>query len=101
MMHIAYPLYFHKIYKFPLSYFRKFINFPLFLSNVRLFCLICVFFFPYFDLDAFMPQALHSLDAPVWRTFFICRGLGVSLLFSILIVTNMRFTRAENGLYLA
>jgi len=32
------------------------------------------FFFPYFDHDAFMHHALHSLDAPVWRNFFIYRG---------------------------
>jgi len=50
MMHIAYPPYFHKIYKCP----AIFAKFTFSLLNLRF------FFFPYFDLDAFM----HVLDIP-------------------------------------
>jgi len=68
MTHIEYifPHYFHKIYKFPL-FKQKLINiFTLYFRSIGDF-LITVFGFPYFDLDAFTPHALHAQDAPACR----------------------------------
>src|SRR6218665_1582870 len=87
-IYIFSPPYFRKIYQFsPIS-----VQFTSCLLNLR-------FFLPYFDHDAFMHHALHSLDAPVWRNIFKYRGLAT--LFSTSLLQNMRFTRAKNVLHLA
>jgi len=54
------PLYFHKIYKFPL--FSQNLEISPYFRSIHVFCLIYVFFAsPDFDHDAFMHHALHQI----------------------------------------
>jgi len=98
IMHIAYLLYFRKIYKFPPSYFRTIYEFSPIFVHCTSFCLICVFSSPIsIVMHLFIMFTLTR--HPVWRKVFVSRGLGI--LFSIWLLQNMRFTKAENVLHLA
>ena len=75
-MHIAYPLYFRKIYKCSLHISAKFIHFPIFVQ-FRFFGLIYVFSSPILAMK------------------------HLSIMLDTLFGENMSFTRAENELHLA